>query len=78
GGADLAWLAALAERLRVADAAPKPILMGRNLIALGYRPSPRFGVWLKRCFEAQLDGAFSDHEGAVAYFRERVEHGKRG
>ncbi len=70
-GEELAWLAAEAERLRLADAAPKPILLGRHLIALGLRPSPRFGRWLDACFEAQLDGAFTDLDGAVAYFRAR-------
>ncbi len=72
GGEDLAWLAAAAERLRVAAAAPKPILMGRDLIALGYKPSRRFGEWLDACFEAQLDGVFADHDGAVEYFRNHV------
>ena len=66
---DLVWLAAQAERLRIADAAPKPILMGRHLIELGYKPSSRFKAWLDACFEAQLDGAFSDLDGAVAHFR---------
>ncbi len=69
-GEDLKWLAAAAERLRIAAAAPKPILMGRDLMALGHRPSPQFGAWLHACFEAQLDGAFADHDGAVAYFKE--------
>ena len=69
GGKDLEWLAAAAERLRVAASAPKPILMGRDLIALGYRPSPQFGKWIAACFEAQLDGAFSDRDGALAYFK---------
>ena len=71
-GEDLEWLAAAAERLRVAAAAPKPILQGRDLMAMGYSPSPQFGKWLKACFEAQLDGAFSDHDGAIAYFRSHV------
>ena len=47
--------------------------MGRDLIALGYAPSPQFKVWLDACFEAQLDGAFADHDGALAYFRAHVE-----
>jgi tRNA nucleotidyltransferase (CCA-adding enzyme) len=68
GGEDLAWLAAAAERLKVADAAPRPLLMGRDLIAMGFKPSPKFGEWLAACYEAQLDGAFTDHAGAVAYF----------
>ena len=66
---DLVWLADAAERLRIADAAPKPILMGRHLVEMGYRPSSRFKLWLDACFEAQLDGAFSDPDGAIAYFK---------
>ena len=76
-GEDLKWLENAAERLRVASAAPKPILMGRDLIALGFRPGPDFGVWLGRCFEAQLDGAFDDHEGALEYLRRNVLPGAR-
>ena len=72
-GEDLKWLGAAAERLRIAASAPKPILMGRDLIALGYTPSPQFGVWLDACFEAQLDGAFSDHDGALAWFKEKIQ-----
>ena len=67
-GQDLDWLAEAAHRLAVADAAPKPILQGRDLIAMGLKPSPQFGVWLKETFDAQLDGAFSDLDGARAFF----------
>jgi tRNA nucleotidyltransferase (CCA-adding enzyme) len=63
----LEWLAREAERLQVLDSMPKPILQGRDLIALGMKPGTRFGTVLKKCFEAQLDGAFSDHDGAAAY-----------
>ena len=65
----LDWLESMADELRVRDAAPKPIVMGRDLIALGFKPSPKFGEILGKCFEAQLDGAFSDHEGGVNFLR---------
>ena len=71
-GEDLVWLEQTAERLRIAAEAPKPILMGRHLMALGHKPSKQFKVWLDACFEAQLDGAFSDVDGALAYFKEHV------
>ncbi len=71
-GEELRWLAETAARLRLEDSRPKPLLMGRDLLALGYAPSPQFAVWLKACFDAQLDGAFYDHDGAVAYFRAHV------
>ena len=73
-GEDLKWLEQTAERLRIAAEAPKPILMGRHLMALGHKPSKQFKVWLDACFEAQLDGAFSDVDGALAYFKEHVIH----
>jgi tRNA nucleotidyltransferase (CCA-adding enzyme) len=49
-----------AERLRVADDAPRPIILGRHLLALGLRPGREVGHWTHAAFEAQLDGAFSD------------------
>ena len=71
-GADLAWLEAGAERLRLAAEAPKPILKGRHLMALGYKPSAQFGKWLAAAFEAQLDGAFDDLDGAIDYFERKL------
>ena len=68
----LEWLAAAAERLRVAASAPRPMLMGRHLIRMGYRPGPQLGRWLNECFEAQLDGAFTDLDGAIEYFRQHI------
>lgn len=65
----LEWLSREASRLQVRDAMPRPIIQGRDLIALGWKPSVSFGVILKNCFEAQLDGAFSDHESGVAYLQ---------
>ena len=65
----LRWLAAEAERLRVADAAPKPIVQGRDLIALGMKPGVRFGVILKAAYEAQLDGKFFTLEDGLAFVR---------
>ena len=68
-GVEREYLAAAAERLKLAASAPQPILLGRHLIALGMRPSPEFGVILSRCFDAQLNGEFTDLEGAQAYLR---------
>ena len=69
----LQWLAEQAERLRVADSAPKPIVQGRDLIALGMKPGVEFGKILKAAYEAQLDGKFNDLKGGIEY----VQKGKR-
>lgn len=45
----------IAREIEVADSKPKPILMGRHLIALGLKPGPRFGVILRWAFNKQLD-----------------------
>ena len=63
----LKWLAEQAERLQVADSAPKPIVQGRDLIALGMKPGVEFGRILKAAYEAQLDGKFSDLKGGIEY-----------
>lgn len=68
----LEWLAEQAERLRIADAAPKPILMGRHLIEMGLKPGVRFGAMLKASYEAQLDGKFFDLEGAIEFVKRLI------
>ena len=65
----LEWLAKEASRLKVRDAIPKPIVQGRDLISLGMKPGIEFGAILKRCFEAQLDGVFFDHDGGMEYLK---------
>ena len=69
----LEWLAREAKRLEVEDSAPKPIVRGRDLIALGMKPSPEFGRILSALYDAQLDGEFSDLEGGLGYFHRRLE-----
>jgi tRNA nucleotidyltransferase (CCA-adding enzyme) len=66
------WLMQKARDLAVADTAPKPILQGRDLQACGLSPGKAFGVLLKDAFEAQLEGAFADHTGALAWLRNRI------
>ena len=68
----LAWLAEQAERLRVADSAPKPLVQGRDLIALGLKPGVAFGRILKKAYDAQLDGRFTDLKGGIDYVRKII------
>ncbi len=57
-------LLALAEECGVGASGPRPILLGRHLIERGMRPGRHFGEILGRAFDAQVDGAFDDFEGA--------------
>lgn len=60
-------LLAKAGELSLQAAAPKPILQGRDLIARGMSPGKKFGQILEEAFEAQLEGKFTDHAGALQW-----------
>lgn len=70
---EIKWLLDQAERLRIKDSAPKPLMMGRDLIEMGLTPSPKFGEILSKCFEAQLEGVFSDREGGRKWLEDYVQ-----
>lgn len=63
------WLMQIAHSLNVALKKPEPILMGRHLLEQGMKPGPKMGEILKDAFEAQLDGEFSDLEGALKWLK---------
>jgi len=48
---------------------PEPLITGRDLIALGLKPGPRFGDILKRVYDAQLEGRATTREEALAIGR---------
>lgn len=52
---------------------PEPLLRGRDLIELGLEPGPRFGEILAAVAEAQLEGALTSRDDAVAWVREHLD-----
>lgn len=66
-------LLALAAQLDVQRQAPKAIVLGRHLVERGLAPGPTFKPLLDAAFEAQLDGTFTDLEGAQAWLDNRLE-----
>jgi len=64
-----AWLLARAEALGVADGPPKPLLGGRDLIALGMKPSVRFGEILDAVYEEQIRGTVTTREEALRFIK---------
>jgi len=65
-------LQAKARALAVENSAPRPLVLGRHLVALGHQPGPDFKPILDAAFEAQLDGAFADETGGVAWLKQRL------
>ncbi len=63
------WLLETAQKLQIARSAPRPIIRGRDILALGIAPGPTVGKYVNACFEAQLDGAFNTHPEGVVWLR---------
>ena len=60
--------------LALAETAPQPLVLGRHLLALGRKPGPDFKPLLDAAFEAQIDGAFADEAGGVAWLKDRLQN----
>ena len=61
-----------AHALALADGAPRPLMLGRHLLQLGLKPDAQFKKILAAAFEAQLDGAFTDDPGGLAWLRRHL------
>ena len=62
-----------ARELSISINPPRPLLLGRHLIALGLKPSARFTAVLAAAFEAQLDGAFADEATGLIWLRNYLQ-----
>lgn len=60
------WLKARALALECVNKPVPPLLLGRDLVALNYAPSPRMGEVLGKVYEAQLDGTVADRDSALS------------
>lgn len=71
---EIEWLKEKAEELKIAACAPKPLIQGRDLINLGLKPSPEFGIIIAKCFEAQLDEKFTDHASGMEFLKKIIKN----
>lgn len=62
------WLR-MSEDLGTLRGPQSSILRGKDVIDFGIPPGPQVGEILSRAKEAQLDGIFTDHDGAVEWLR---------
>ncbi len=70
GSAAQEWFIEKARKLNIERHPPKPILMGRHLIEMGMKPSPRFGKIINAVYELQLDGKVENLDEALDAARE--------
>ena len=66
------WFIEKVRELNVENEPPKPILMGRHLIEMDLKPSPKFGEILNAVYEKQLDGQITDLEEAIKTAKELI------
>jgi tRNA nucleotidyltransferase (CCA-adding enzyme) len=66
----MTWFVERARTLGVEHEAPKPLLLGRHLLALGLTPGPLVGVILRQVYERQLDGEITTVEQGLTLARD--------
>ncbi len=66
-----AWMLERAKDLKVAQKPLEPLVQGRDLIALGFEPSPKFKEILELVYEKQLEGELESKQGAMDFIRQR-------
>lgn len=66
------WFLERVHELEVAERPPRPILMGRHVVAMGVPPGPEVGRIVHAVYERQLDGAVTDLEQAEAEARKVI------
>lgn len=62
------------ETAEPAEIRPTPLVNGRDLIALGYRPGPKFREMLAAVEDAQLDGHLHAREDALTLIEQKFPH----
>ncbi|OVE82231.1 hypothetical protein BVY04_01555 [bacterium M21] len=50
---------------------PPPLLSGKDLMELGMKPGPRFGVLLRQIEELHLEGVIADKDAAIGWIKEQ-------
>ncbi len=68
----LEWLR-IADELAIKESAPKPLVKGDHLLAIGYKQGKEMGDILRSLFERQLDGEFSTLEEGLKLVPQRAE-----
>jgi tRNA nucleotidyltransferase (CCA-adding enzyme) len=58
-----------AQQLNVYEKKLKALIEGKDLIKLGYKPSPKFKTILQKCYEAQMRGEFNTKEEGVKWIK---------
>lgn len=72
---NLDFLRGMEQRFASETVLPPPLVTGRDLIALGLAPGPRFRELLEHIQTEQLEGRLDDRDGALAEVRRALDAG---
>ncbi|MBD3794421.1 MAG: HD domain-containing protein [Epsilonproteobacteria bacterium] len=61
------WISTIAKELDIIDKAPIPLLLGRDLISLGLKPSKEFKNLLSKVYDKQLEGDITTKDEAMSH-----------
>lgn len=67
----LDWMLEVARQKQVETGSPRPLVMGRDLLPLGFSPGPELGQILRMAYEAQLAGEFCSREDGIEWVLKR-------
>jgi len=73
----MSWFLERARVLGVQHEAPKPVLLGRHLLALGLMPGPQIGAILRQVYERQLDGEITTADQGLEAAKDILRSGDR-
>lgn len=62
----------MAEKLGIHDRKPAALVRGHDVLACGIPVGPLIGTWLRKAYDAQLDGAFATHTAGVAWLQQQL------
>ncbi len=65
------WLLQKAKSLKVQNSSMDNLIQGRDLIALGMKPSPKFKEILDEVYSLQLDGKITSFDEAIEYVKNK-------
>ncbi len=67
------WLLAKFEELNVSRETIRPLIMGRDLLAMDVAPGPGMGRILKKIYQLQLDNEFDNREDGLKIVRRLID-----
>jgi len=62
-----------AKELNILKEKLPPLLMGRDILELGLKPSPKFSKILDEAYEAQIHGEFKNHDDALLWLKKYLK-----